>query len=83
MEETWVFGKLPGTPHFKRVIALAIEEAEKLRDSKIGTGYLLLGLLGEKGSVAERTLRHLGLTQEATRRKITQLQGDCGPQPDG
>jgi ATP-dependent Clp protease ATP-binding subunit ClpC len=75
MEETWVFGRLPGTPHFKQVIANAIEEAEKVNDNKVGTEYLLLGLLREKGSVAERALRQLGVDLELARQKIAQFQG--------
>ena len=75
MEETWVFGRLPGTPHFKQVIANAIEEAEKARDTKVGTEYLLLGLLREKGSIAERALRQLGLNLDLARKKVAQLQG--------
>jgi ATP-dependent Clp protease ATP-binding subunit ClpC len=74
-EETWVFGQLPGTPHFKKVIAYAIEEAEKMKDKKVGTEYLLLGLLREKGCVAERALRNLGVSLELAREKIGQMQG--------
>lgn len=75
LEETWVFGRLPGTPHFKQVIALAIEEAEKVRSKKVGTEYLLLGLMREKGCVAEQTLRNLGLKLDPARREIARLQG--------
>ncbi len=75
MEETWVFGRLPGTPHFKQVISYAIEEAEKARDTKVGTEYLLLGLLREKSCVAARALNKLGLNLAGAREKIAQLQG--------
>ncbi len=75
LEETWVLGRLPGTPHFKQIIAYAIEEAEILNDNKVGTEYLLLGLLREKGCVAERALRRLGVDLALARRKIAQLQG--------
>ena len=79
MEETWVFGRLPGTPHFKQVIALAIEEAEKVKDKKVGTEYLLLGLLREKDCVAERSLRNLGLTIDVARKEVARLQGRPEP----
>ena len=75
LEETWVFGRLPGTPHFKQVISYAIEEAEKVNDKKVGTEYLLLGLLREKHCVAERALRSLGLTLNIARKEIARLQG--------
>ena len=81
LEETWVLGRLPGTPHFKQVVALAIEEAEKANDNKVGTEYLLLGLLREKGCIAERALRRLGVSLELARKKIAQLQGR--PLPKG
>jgi ArsR family transcriptional regulator, arsenate/arsenite/antimonite-responsive transcriptional repressor / arsenate reductase (thioredoxin) len=75
LEETWVFGRLPGSPHFKQVIALAIEEAEQAHNSKVGTEFLLLALLREKGCIAERALTKLGLTLEQARQKVAFLQG--------
>ena len=74
-EDTWVFGRLPGTPHFKQVVACAIEEAERLKDTKVGTEYLLLGLMRETGCVAERSLRNLGLNLELARKEVARLQG--------
>ena len=79
MHETWVLGRLPGTPHFKQVIACAIEEAEKAHDSRVGTEYLLLGLLCEKGCIAERALASLGVNLDLARSKIAQLQGRPSP----
>ena len=61
MEETWVFGRLPGTPHFKNVIATAIEQARQLESKEVCTEHLLLALLRERGSVAYRALRELGV----------------------
>ena len=82
MEQTWVMGQLPGTPHFKQVISFAIEEAEKLKDKKVGTEYLLLGILREKHCIAEQVLRALGLTLDKTRQEIARLQGrPCWPDP--
>jgi len=75
MENTWVMGQLPGTPHFKQVIAFAIEEAEVRKDKKVGTEYLLLGLLREKECVAEQILRAMGLTLPKTSKEIARLQG--------
>ena len=74
-DETWALGRLPGTPHFKQILAYAIEEAEKVKDKKIGTEYLLLGLLREKGCVAEGALRRLGVTLGSAREQVAQLQG--------
>ncbi len=79
LDETWVLGRLPGTPHFKQVIALAIEEAEKVRDTKVGTEYLLLSLLREKGCMAEQALKNLGLSLKVARKEVARLQGRSEP----
>ena len=79
-EETWVLGRLPGTPHFKKVISYALEEAELVRDKKVGTEYLLLGIFREPGCVAEKALMGLGLTLESARQEVAHLQGrPCWP----
>ena len=73
MEETWVFGRLPGTPHFKNVIATAIKECQELEAKRVCTEHLLLALAKEKGSVAYKALNVLGLTHEQTRKDILEL----------
>lgn len=75
LSETWVFGRLPGTPHFKQVVAFALEEAEKVKDHKVGTEYLLLGILREKDCIAERTLKDLGITLSNAQDEVARLQG--------
>ena len=64
MEETWVFGRLPGTPHFKNVVASAIRECQDLGSKEVCTEHLLLALLLEKGSVAYKALQAAGLTYD-------------------
>jgi ATP-dependent Clp protease ATP-binding subunit ClpC len=70
MEDTWVFGRLPGTPHFRNVMARAIEEARELKSREVCTEHLLLGLLIEKGSVAQAALAELGVTARQVRDAI-------------
>ena len=78
MEETWVFGRLPGTPHFKNVVATAIEQCQALQAKEVCTEHLLLALLIEKGSVANKALKALGLTAEQVRGDIVeQTSGQC------
>jgi len=72
LEDTWVFGRLPGTPHFRNVMARAIEEARALNSAEVGTEHLLLGLLVEKGSVAYEVLKTLGLSAKSVRSKVTE-----------
>ncbi len=70
LEDTWVFGRLPGTPHFRNVMAKAIEEARNLGSPEISTEHLLIGLLLEKGSVGYEALKALGVTPKTVREKI-------------
>ena len=77
-EETWVFGRLPGSPHFKNVIAAAIEAARELKNKEVCSEHLLLGLLAEDGSVAHRTLTNLGITRDGVLGDI----GKCTPAAD-
>jgi len=70
MEETWVFGRLPGTPHFKNVMATAIEQCQQLESARVCTEHLLLALLQERGSVAGKALVNLGLTFDKVRADV-------------
>lgn len=82
MEETWVFGRLPGTPHFKNVVAGAIEAARQLESKEVCTEHLLLALLKEEGSVAYNALRNLNLRLETVRNDVVELV-DPIPKPKG
>ncbi len=73
MEETWVFGRLPGSPHFKNVVAGAIEAARQLESKEVCTEHLLLALLKEKGSVAYNALKNLGIKIEDVRSDVAEL----------
>jgi ATP-dependent Clp protease ATP-binding subunit ClpC len=77
LEETWVFGRLPGTPHFKNVIASAIQQCQQLEAPEVCTEHLLLALLSEKGCVANKALSALGLTYEKARKDVLDLTGDA------
>jgi len=78
LEETWVFGRLPGTPHFKNVVAVAIEECQLLGAKEVSTEHLLLGLLKERGSVAHKALKSLGLSFDDARATVQELTGAAG-----
>jgi ATP-dependent Clp protease ATP-binding subunit ClpC len=69
--ETFVTGRLPGTMHFKNVIARAIEAAGSRGAAAVGPEHLLLALASEQGSLALQTLQGLGLDA----RKIDRI---CG-----
>ena len=73
MEETWVIGRLPGTPHFTNVIAKAIEQAQGLGHNYVGPEHLLLGLLKEEGCVAQRILLKAGMNMSGVRTRINEI----------
>lgn len=73
LEETWVFGRLPGTPHFKNVMATAIDQCRQLESEEVCTEHLLLALLKEKGCVAQKALSAAGVSFEKTRADILQM----------
>lgn len=73
MEETWVFGRLPGSPNFRDVMATAIEEARQMNSKEVCTEHLLLALLKEKDSVGSKTLHGLRLHYADVRSEIEKL----------
>lgn len=75
MEETWVFGRLPGTPHFKNVVATAIQQCQELKSPEVCTEHLLLALVIEKGSVAQKALKALGLGFEQLKSDVLEHTG--------
>jgi ATP-dependent Clp protease ATP-binding subunit ClpA len=83
MEETWVFGRLPGTPHFRNVMAQAIEQSQQLEANEVCTEHLLLGLLKEKGCVAYNALKALGLSYEQLRGDVLAAVSSGGTGPTG
>ncbi len=60
-EDTWVLGRLPGSPHYRNVIERAMEVAEQLESQSINSAHLLLALFHDKESTAQRTLIGLGI----------------------
>jgi ATP-dependent Clp protease ATP-binding subunit ClpC len=73
LEETWVFGRLPGTPHFKNVVAIAIGQCQQIKAKEVCTEHLLLALLRERGSVAYKALKTLGLGYDDVRADLLEL----------
>lgn len=51
-------------PRTKRVLEMALEEANDLGNSFVGTEHLLLAILREGSGVAMQILEHFGVTQE-------------------
>jgi ATP-dependent Clp protease ATP-binding subunit ClpC len=72
LEETWVFGTLPGSPHLKSVVANAVDLAQQIGSSEVCTEHLLLAMSREEGSVAAQALANLGVTEKVIRAGISQ-----------
>ncbi|MCO6438218.1 MAG: hypothetical protein J5J06_14080 [Phycisphaerae bacterium] len=77
MEDTWVFGRLPGTPHFKNVVATAIEQCQELGAKEVCTDHLLLALAKEDGCTAQKVLHALGLKFADLRKDVLALTGQA------
>ncbi|MBQ4107289.1 MAG: ATP-dependent Clp protease ATP-binding subunit [Lentisphaeria bacterium] len=67
---TKVEGQIPVTPGFKKVLALAAEEARAMNYNFIGTEHLLLALLREGESAAARVLANLHIDPDQVRREV-------------
>lgn len=63
------------TQRARRVLSLAHEEAEHLRQPYINTEHILMGLILEDGGVAGRALRDLGLEPDRVREVIEHMSG--------
>jgi len=63
------------TQRARRVLSLAHQEAERMRQNYIGTEHLLLGLIREEGGVAGRVLRELGLEGDRVQEIVERLTG--------
>ncbi len=74
-----IFGSGAGqifiTPRVKRIIDVANEEANKLKDEYISTEHIFLAILGEKNTVASRILEESGLTRERVYDAVMQMRG--------
>jgi ATP-dependent Clp protease ATP-binding subunit ClpC len=82
-------GPIPFTPRAKKVLELALREAQKLGHTYIGTEHLLLGLIREGEGVAAQVLEELGADLNRVRQEVIQLvaggvelEATAAPAPD-
>jgi ATP-dependent Clp protease ATP-binding subunit ClpC len=68
-----VLGEIGLTPHAKKVIGIAFEEARHLNHDYIGTEHLLLGLLREGEDRGPGVLESFGLSLQEVRAKTIQV----------
>lgn len=74
-EDTWVFGRLPGSPHFLNVIDRAQELSDELKSEAIGSEHILLALFQEHDSAAYQILHNLGVNSRICRDTVLRLAG--------
>jgi ATP-dependent Clp protease ATP-binding subunit ClpC len=70
LEQSWVFGRLPGTPHYRNVVSVAVDQSQQLESKEVCSEHLLLALLKESGSVACEALVNLGITYDHFRQEV-------------
>ncbi len=68
-------GQIFITPRVKRIIDLANEEANRLRDEYISTEHIFLAILTERNTPAARILESVGLTRERVYDAIQAMRG--------
>ncbi len=68
-------GQIFITPRVKRIIDLANEEANKLKDEYISTEHIFMAVLNERSTPAARLLEGAGVTRERVYDAIQQIRG--------
>ncbi len=66
-------GQIPFTPRAKKVLELALREAQSLRHGYIGTEHILLGLVREGEGVAMQVLLEFDADAETIRNEVIRM----------
>src|SRR5574337_247333 len=68
-------GQIFITPRVKRIIDLANEEANRLKDEYISTEHIFLAILSERNTAAARILAEAGVTKERVNETVKAIRG--------
>jgi ATP-dependent Clp protease ATP-binding subunit ClpC len=68
-------GQIFITPRVKRIIDLANEEANRLKDEYISTEHIFLAILSERSTPAARLLEGAGVTRDRVYESVQQIRG--------
>ena len=68
-------GQIFITPRVKRIIDLANEEANRLKDEYISTEHIFLAIMSERTTPAARLLEGAGVTRERVYEAVQQIRG--------
>ncbi len=80
-DNVMLLGEIPFTPRAKKVLELAVEEAQNMGHNYVGTEHLLLGLIREEEGVAARVLENLGVRLDVVREEVISLLGETHSAP--
>ena len=72
-DNVMLLGEIPFTPRAKKVLELAVDEAQTLRHAYVGTEHILLGILREEEGIAARVLENLGVHLADVREEVVNL----------
>src|SRR5262245_32364152 len=75
-DNVMLLGEIPFTPRAKKVLELAVEEAQNMGHNYVGTEHLLLGLIREEEAVAARVLENIGVRLDVVREEVISLLGE-------
>ena len=75
-----VLGDVGLTPRSKKVLELAIDEAQRINQQEIGPEHILLGLIREGEGIAAGVLESLGINLRRVRRATLEALGQPVPQ---
>ena len=67
--------RIPFSPRAKKVLERALREAVRLRDNRLRTEHVLLGILGNEDGTAVRMLARLGVSPEMLEDRLFELRG--------
>jgi ATP-dependent Clp protease ATP-binding subunit ClpA len=73
--ESTTSGELIVSPRAKKIMELAVAEADRLGHTAVGPEHLLLGLVVEGGSIGVGILEYLHVSPEAVRREVVETLG--------
>lgn len=67
--------RIPFSPAAKKALERSLGEAVRLRDNHIGTGHVLLGILGNVDGMAVRMLARMGVSTAVLEERLSELRG--------
>ncbi len=77
-----ILEKIPYTPSVKKVLGLAVKEAETLNHTYVATEHILLGILHEGDGLAWRVLKDMGVEFEKARQYVFEILDPDSKKPE-